>query len=146
MQQPDRLMPGITGSACRTIDSGRVTFSGRRGIFFTISPKGEMSIGPAIHDDRASVELGEMLVDYFGRAHKNSLLKAEARALAAETHVRALESRIRVLEDDLKKAGMKARSKELLDQMPAPLPNRQHGRFNSPSVLEQLDALGRKDE
>jgi ABC-type phosphate transport system auxiliary subunit len=81
-----------------------VTFSGMRGVFFTITSKGELVMGQALHDDHASNELAEMLVDLFGRAYGSALLKAESRALATETLNKSLERRLKDAEDRAKAA------------------------------------------
>jgi hypothetical protein len=103
MSQPQSIMPGIHGSACRSIpgkDGDDVTFSGRKGVYFSIRD-GELVIGPAILHDRDN--LADMLIDYFGRSYRGALVMAERERDRALAHAKVVENRLKTVEEMLDK-------------------------------------------
>jgi len=148
MTQPDALYPGLQGG-CVTKVAGEaahpLTVSTRTGPCLVITPDGELLM-PGITPSEAA----DLLVDMFARSYGSALLKAEAKALAAETHNRTLERRAKDAEDRIKvlENQVKRGMVDVLQPNPKSTRSRWFAgkREQDASVAAQLDALGPVDK
>jgi hypothetical protein len=96
MNQPEQLMPGISGGGSRTVVASdvahNVVFSTvHHGPLLIVTPDGQLSFKGLAKEVRTEA-LAEMLVEAFGRAYSSHLFAAEAKVKDAEGRARRAEA------------------------------------------------------